>query len=276
MSSDNISSLAASAANPKSLSGDSDAPVLYEQTGRVVLVRLNRPKALNALTKDMMTSIVDTLTPLDDDPEVGCFVVTGNEKAFSAGADISGMKGQEHMDMFHENFLAGWDHFAALRTPKVAAVAGYALGGGCELAMICDTIYAADNAQFGQPEINLGLTTGMGGSQRLTRLVGRAKAMDMMLTSRNLSANEAEAAGLAARVFPLAEHLDRVMELASTIAGFSKTTAMMARDVVNEADETALQAGLRYERRVYHSIFSTPGAYEGIDAFLEKRQPKFH
>ena len=249
--------------------------ILVTRHERVVVVQINRPTALNALNAQVLSEITTTLNALDGDPTVGCFVITGSDRAFAAGADIKEMQDRSHMELFHDNFLGGWDDFVALRTPKIAAVTGYALGGGCELAMMCDTIYAAEGAQFGQPEIKLGLIPGMGGTQRLTRLVGKAKAMDIILTARMITAVEAEEAGLVARVFPRAEFMDEVMAIAQTIASFGKATAMMARDAVNQALEGGLSSGLSFERHMYHSIFSTQDAKEGINAFVEKREPQF-
>lgn len=249
--------------------------IQLEKHGRVVLIRLNRPEKLNALNQEMMCDLIAAMKPLDRDPEVGCFVITGNGKAFAAGADIKELASKSYMDMLHEDFLAGWAAFAALRTPKIAAVSGYALGGGCELAMMCDVIYAAENAKFGQPEIKLGVIPGMGGSQRLTKLIGRAKAMDMILTGRMIDAQEAERAGLAARVFPTDQFLEAVMENASIIAGYGKTAAMAAREAVNRAEESHLHEGMLFERRSYHALWATHDQQEGMDAFLEKREPRF-
>jgi len=249
--------------------------VSIEHRGRVVIVRLNRPGALNALTSEVMREMVSAMKKLDRDPEVGCFVITGSDRVFCAGADIRELASKSYMDMLHDDHFAGWDDLVALRTPKIAAVAGYALGGGCELAMMCDMIFAADNAKFGQPEIKLGLTPGMGGSQRLTRLIGRARAMDMILTGRMMAADEAERAGLVARVIPAGRLLDEAIAAAETIAGFSKTTAMVAREAVNRADEGSLREGLIYERRTYYALWATEDAREGMRAFIEKRPPVF-
>ncbi len=249
--------------------------IQLEQHERVVMVRLNQPEKLNALNYEMMCDLITMLKPLDRDPEVGCFVITGNGKAFAAGADIKELAGKTYMDMFHEDFLAGWEAFAALRTPKIAAVSGYALGGGCELAMMCDVIYAAENAKFGQPEIKLGVIPGMGGSQRLTKLIGRAKAMDMILTGRMIDAQEAERAGLVARVFPTEGFLDQVLENAHTIAGYGKTAVMVAREAVNQAEQSNLREGMLFERRSYHALWATHDQKEGMQAFLEKREPRF-
>ncbi len=249
--------------------------VLIERHGRVVLARLNRPAALNALNAEMMNTLVDQLQPLDDDPDVGCFVITGSERCFAAGADIKELASKSYLELLRTDFFRGWDTFAALRTPKLAAVAGFALGGGCELALMCDTIYAADNASFGQPEIKLGLIPGMGGSQRLTKLIGKAKAMDMILTGRTMDAVEAERAGLVARVIPAAELLETTLAAAATIASYSKTTAIIAREAVERALEGGLHEGIMFERRTYYALWATNDANEGMRAFIEKRAPAF-
>ncbi|TDC84555.1 enoyl-CoA hydratase [Micromonospora sp. KC606] len=249
--------------------------IKIEQRHRVVTVRLHRPEVLNALNTDLMTELVDTLRPLDRDPDVGCFVITGSDRAFAAGADIREMAPKSSLEMFTEDFFAGWDAFAALRTPKIAAVAGHALGGGCELAMMCDLIFAADNARFGQPEITLGVIPGIGGTQRLTRLVGKAKAMDMILTGRLMDADEAERAGLVARVFPTDRLLPETTAVAETIAAHSKPAAMTAREAVDRALEVSLREGLLFERRAFHALFATEDQAEGMRAFLEKRPARF-
>lgn len=249
--------------------------IKIERDGRVVIVRLNRPKALNALNSDMLCQMITQMQKLDRDPEVGCFVITGNERAFAAGADIKELASKSYLDMFHEDFLSGWGKIAALRTPKIAAVSGYALGGGCELAMMCDMIFAAENAKFGQPEIKLGLIPGMGGSQRLTKLVGKAKAMDMILTGRMMDAHEAERSGLVARVIPNDDLLAETMATAHTIANYSKVAALVGREAVNQAEELSLNDGILYERRVYHALWATHDAQEGMQAFIEKRPPEF-
>lgn len=246
-----------------------------ERSGRVVIVRLNRPKALNALNTALMHEMVTAMRALDNDPEVGCFIVTGSPEIFSAGADVKEMAEKTYVEVLHENFLAEWDGFQALRTPKIAAVAGYALGGGCELAMMCDTIFAAENARFGQPELNLGVIPGMGGSQRLTRLIGKAKAMDMILTGRLMDAEEAERAGLVARVFPTERLLDETLAAAHAIANYGKTAVMVAREAVNQALEMGLQQGILFERRSYHALWATADQKEGMRAFIEKRAPNF-
>lgn len=249
--------------------------ILIKREGRVVIVQLNRPRALNALNSEMMGDMITQMRALDRDPGVGCFVLTGSEKVFCAGADIKELASRTYMDMFHEDFLAGWEGFSALRTPKIAAVSGYALGGGCELAMMCDTIYASETAQFGQPEIKLGVIPGMGGSQRLTTLVGKAKAMDMILTGRLIGAEEAERAGLVARVIPDARLMAETLAAATTIAGFGKTAAMVAREVVDQALEFGLSEGILFERRAYHALWATEDQTEGMSAFIEKRPPEF-
>lgn len=249
--------------------------ILVERKGRVVVVKLNRPQALNALNSNVMQQMVAKLQPLDRDPEVGCFIITGSEKAFAAGADIKEMEGKSYMDMFYEDFFAGWDGFAALRTPKIAAVSGYALGGGCELAMMCDMIFAAESAKFGQPEIKLGVIPGIGGSQRLTKLVGKAKAMDMILTGRMMGAEEAERSGLVARVIPNKKLMDETLTAAEAIATYSKPAAMVAREAVDRALELSLQEGVLFERRTFHALFATEDQKEGMRAFIEKRKPAF-
>ena len=249
--------------------------IVIERQDRVVIVRLNRPQALNALNSELMGEMVSTLETLDHDPSVGCFIITGSEKIFSAGADIKEMSTKSYMDMFHENFLADWDRFAALRTPKLAAVAGAALGGGCELAMMCDTIFAADTAQFGQPEIKLGLIPGMGGSQRLTRLIGKVKAMDLILTGRHINAEEAERVGLVSRVIVHNQLMTVALSAAKTIAGYGKTATLVAREAVDCALEMGLRDGIHFERRTYHALWATADSKEGIRAFIEKRKPVF-
>jgi enoyl-CoA hydratase len=246
-----------------------------EPTGRVVRVRLHRPEVLNALDAELMTELVDALAPLDRDPDVGCFVITGSDRVFAAGADIKEMAEKSAAEMMSEDYFAGWEAFAALRTPKVAAVSGYALGGGCELAMMCDVIIAADNARFGQPEITLGVIPGIGGTQRLTRLVGRAKAMDMILTGRLVDAEEADRIGLVSRVVPAERLLAEATEVAEQIAGYGKLAVTAARDCVDRALETGLGDGIRYERKAFHALFATRDQKEGMRAFLEKRQPTF-
>ncbi|MGV3548932.1 enoyl-CoA hydratase-related protein [Rhizobium sp.] len=236
---------------------------------------MNRPAVLNALSSAVMKDLAEALKPLDRDPTVGCIVLSGTEKAFAAGADIKEMAGKSYMDMFHEDFFAGWEDFWRLRTPKIAAVSGFALGGGCELAMMCDIIYASKSAKFGQPEIKLGVIPGMGGSQRLTRLIGKAKAMDMVLTGRMMDAEEAERSGLVARVFESDQLVDEAMKAARTIASYGKAATIAAREAVDRADEVSLREGLLFERRLFHSLFATEDQKEGMAAFVEKRPANF-
>ena len=249
--------------------------VLIERVGRVAVVRLNRPAALNALSAAVLHELVAQMRVLDRDPGVGCFVLTGSDKVFAAGADIKEMHARSALDMIEEDYFADWQAFAALRTPRIAAVAGHALGGGCELAMMCDIILAADDAKFGQPEINLGVIPGAGGTQRLTRAVGKAKAMELNLTGRMMDATEAERAGLVARVVSLASLMDEAMKAAEAIAGMSLVSLMVAKEAVNAAFETTLAEGIRFERRTFHALFATHDQKEGMAAFVEKRPAKF-
>lgn len=249
--------------------------ILVERRGRVGLVTLNRPEALNALNKATMDELVAAVSAMDADPEVGAVVLTGSGKAFAAGADIKEMQSKGYMEMYAADWFRGWEDFTRLRIPVVAAVSGFALGGGCELAMMCDFIIAGDNAKFGQPEINLGVLPGMGGSQRLTRAVGKSKAMDMILTGRFMDAEEAERAGLVSRVVPAADVVDEALQAAAVIASKSKPVAMVAKEAVNTAFETGLAQGVLFERRVFHSLFATEDQKEGMAAFTEKRQPDF-
>jgi len=246
-----------------------------ERHGRVVTVRLHRPHVLNALSSELLAELLDVLRPLDVDPEVGCFVVTGSSKVFAAGADIKEMSGRTAAEMAAEDYFSGWEEFADLRTPKIAAVNGYALGGGCELAMMCDLIVAGESAVFGQPEIRLGVIPGIGGTQRLTRLVGRAKAMDLILTGRIMDAREAERAGLVSRVVPDDQVLPESLEAATTIASHGRASVTAARECVDRALETGLRDGILFERRVFHALFATEDQKEGMSAFLEKRAPRF-
>ncbi len=247
--------------------------ILLERTGRVAVITLNRPKALNALNTQVLTDITAALDEVEADAGIGAVVLTGSEKAFAAGADIKEMQSKSYMDMFLADFFQGWDRVGAFRKPIIAAVAGYALGGGCELAMMCDILIAADTAKFGQPEIKLGVIPGMGGSQRLTRAVGKAKAMDLILTGRNMDAEEAERAGLVARVVPAAELLSTAREVAETIAGMSLPSVMIAKEAILRSFESSLAEGIRFERRVFHSLFATDDQKEGMKAFIEKRKP---
>lgn len=249
--------------------------VLVTRADRVGTITLNRPKALNALNSQVMHEVTAAASEFDDDPGIGAIVVTGNERAFAAGADIKEMVGLSFADVFAGDFFAAWGRFAATRTPTIASVAGYALGGGCELAMMCDLLIAADTAKFGQPEIKLGVLPGMGGSQRLTRAIGKAKAMDLILTGRNMDAEEAERAGLVSRVVPADKLLDEVYAVADTIAGMSLSASRMAKEAVNRAFESTLTEGLLYERRLFHSAFATDDQTEGMNAFTEKRPPNF-
>jgi len=249
--------------------------ILIERFGRVVLIRLDRPQARNALSQQMMSELLDAMRNLDSDPEVGCFVITGTNDYFAAGADIKEMYAKSCQEMIQEDYFSGWDAFTAFRTPKVAAVSGFAYGGGCELAMMCDVIIAAESAQFALPEITLGVMPGMGGTQRLTRLIGRAKAMDMILTGRALSASEAERAGLISRVAADGRLLEQALEIAQQIGGFARTAALAAREAVDRSLEVGMHEGILFERRVFHGLFATPGQKEGMQAFLEKRTPRF-
>lgn len=249
--------------------------ILLERRGRVGIITLNRPKALNALNSQLMREVVSVVDELDRDEAIGAILITGSEKAFAAGADIKEMQPKSYMDVYLDDFFAAWDRLSSARTPIVAAVAGYALGGGCELAMLCDVLIAADNAVFGQPEIKLGVIPGIGGSQRLTRAVGKAKAMEMVLTGRNMKVEEAERAGLVSRIVPAADLLEDAIATATTIAEMSLPIAMMAKDAVNRAFESSLAEGVLFERRLFHSAFATEDQKEGMAAFIEKRKAKF-
>jgi enoyl-CoA hydratase len=249
--------------------------ILTETRGRVLLITLNRPKALNAINARLTAEVIAAATQADADTQIGCIVLTGSAKAFAAGADIKEMQAATYTQMYARDHFGDWERFTALRTPIIAAVAGYALGGGCELAMMCDFILAADTAQFGQPEIKLGVMPGMGGSQRLTRFVGKSKAMEMCLTGRMMDAAEAERAGLVSRVVPADQLVAEAMKVAETIAGMSLPIAMMNKEAVNRAYETTLTEGLRFERRVFHATFATEDQTEGMTAFVEKRPADF-
>jgi len=247
-----------------------------EKRGRVGLVTLDRPQALNALCDALVEELGHALDQLEADPDIGCLVITGSDKAFAAGADIKEMQGRDFIDVYGGDFITrGWERVAQCRKPVIAAVAGYALGGGCEMAMMCDIILAADNARFGQPEITLGVLPGAGGTQRLTRLVGKSKAMEMCLSGRMMDAAEAERSGLVARVVPAAQLMDEALKLAERIAGMSAPIAMMVKESVNRAYETTLAEGIRFERRLFHAAFATADQKEGMSAFVEKRQPAF-
>ncbi|MBX9931466.1 MAG: enoyl-CoA hydratase [Methylobacterium sp.] len=253
----------------------SEATILSETRGRVLLITLNRPKALNAINAELTRELIAASGAADADPDIGCIVVTGSARAFAAGADIKEMQEATYGEMYASDRFSEWERFTAIRTPIIAAVAGYALGGGCELAMMCDIILAADTAQFGQPEIKLGVMPGIGGSQRLARFVGKAKAMEMCLTGRTMDAAEAERAGLVSRIVPADTLLDEAMATAATIAGMSLPIAMMTKEAVNRSYETTLTEGVRFERRVFHAMFATDDQKEGMAAFVEKRPPKF-
>ena len=249
--------------------------ILVDRKDRVGVITLNRPEALNALNSQLMNEVVEAATAFDRDPGIGCLVLTGSAKAFAAGADIKEMQDNRFPDVYLDDWLGPWDRIAALRTPVVAAVAGYALGGGCELAMMCDILLAADTAKFGQPEIKLGVLPGIGGSQRLTRAVGKAKAMDLCLTGRMMDAEEAERAGLVSRIVPAANLLDEAMATAEKVAAMSAPAAVMLKESVNRAFETTLAEGVRFERRLFHAAFATADQKEGMSAFAEKRPPEF-
>ena len=249
--------------------------LLVDIQDRVALITLNRPQALNALNSQLISELNQALGQLEANPEVGCIVLTGSAKAFAAGADIKEMADLNYPQIYLDDFFAEADRIASRRKPLIAAVAGYALGGGCELALLCDMIYAADNARFGQPEINLGVLPGIGGTQRLTRAVGKAKAMDLCLTGRQMDAQEAERAGLVARIFPQESLLEETLKAARVIAEKSLPATMMVKESVNRAFETTLAEGIRFERRVFHAVFATADQKEGMAAFAEKRKPEF-
>jgi enoyl-CoA hydratase len=249
--------------------------ILVERDGRVGVITLNRPKALNALNSQVMHEVTTAAAEFDNDPGTGAIVITGSAKAFAAGADIKEMSALSFSEVFDADFFAPWARLAAVRTPTIAAVAGHALGGGCELAMMCDVLIAADTAKFGQPEIKLGVLPGMGGSQRLTRAIGKAKAMDLILTGRTIDAAEAERSGLVSRVVPADDLLTEAKAVATTIAQMSRSAARMAKEAVNRAFESTLAEGLLYERRLFHSAFATDDQSEGMAAFIEKRPPNF-
>ncbi len=246
-----------------------------ETRGKVGLITLDRPEALNALNNQLVDELVEAVAAYDADEAIGCVVITGSEKAFAAGADIKEMQPKSYMDVYKEDLFAKAGGIADCRTPTIAAVSGYALGGGCELAMMCDFILAADNARFGQPEINLGVIPGIGGTQRLTRFIGKSKAMEMCLTGRMMEAEEAERAGLVSRVVPKESLLDEALKAADTIAAKSLPVAMMAKEAVNRAYEVTLNEGIQFERRVFHSLFATEDQSEGMAAFVDKRAPQF-
>ena len=242
---------------------------------RVALVRLNRPEALNALNQQLIAELDEALTAFEADPAIGCVVLTGSEKAFAAGADIKEMRDKSYVDALLQDFISRWDCVARARKPIIAAVAGFALGGGSELAMMCDFILAAESANFGQPEIKLGVIPGAGGTQRLTRAIGKAKAMDLVLTGRMMGAEEAERAGLVARILPAETLVAEALKVAGSIAGMSLPAVISAKDAVNQAFETTLSEGVKYERRSFYALFATQDQKEGMAAFVEKRKPTF-
>ncbi len=246
-----------------------------ETRGHIGLIRLNRPKALNALCAEMMAELAAALDQFEADDNIGCMVLTGSDRAFAAGADIKEMADRQFPDLYAEDFLATYERVSTCRKPVIAAVAGYALGGGCELAMMCDFILAADTAKFGQPEITIGTIPGIGGTQRLTRLVGKSKAMEMCLTGRMMDAEEAERAGLVSRIVPAAELVDEAIKAADAIAKMSRPIVLMAKEAVNSALETTLAEGVRFERRLFHATFAFEDQKEGMSAFVDKRQPSF-
>ena len=249
--------------------------ILVETRGHVGLITLNRPNALNALNAALIGELGQAVDAFEANPRIACMVLTGSDKAFAAGADIKEMAALTFIDAFAKDFGVALDRVALARKPIVAAVAGYCLGGGCELAMMCDVLIAADSAKFGQPEINLGVMPGLGGTQRLPRLIGKAKAMDLILTGRLMDAAEAERAGLVSRVVPAADLLDRAMEVAEKIADLSLPAVMMAKEAVNRSLETSLAEGVRFERRLFHAMFALEDQKEGMAAFVEKRKPNF-
>ncbi|MCZ6604991.1 MAG: enoyl-CoA hydratase [Alphaproteobacteria bacterium] len=250
--------------------------IIVEKRGGVGLVTFNRPKALNALSAALIAELIAALDEFEADPQIGCIVLTGSQKAFAAGADIAEIAARGYAEMYGDDFIAArWERVARTAKPIIAAVAGYALGGGCEIALMCDFIVAADTAQFGQPEINIGTIPGAGGSQRLARAIGKAKTMDMCLTGRNMGAEEAERAGIVARVVAADALLDEAVAIAQTIAEKSQPIAAMAKEAINNAFETGLTPAIRFERRLFHATFATEDQKEGMSAFLEKRKPAF-
>lgn len=250
--------------------------VLFEQIDRIVVATLNRPKALNALNTELMHELITGLQKYDTLDSVNCFIIKGNENVFCAGADIKEMAQKDFSQMFHEDYFSHWEVLARIKKPIIAAVSGYAFGGGCELAMMCDIIYASESALFGQPEIKLGVIPGIGGTQRLTRLVGKSKAMEIILTGRNINAKEAETMGLVSKVFPNPNFTSEVLKQAKTLTNYSKTALIAAKESVNQSLESNLREGIIFERKVFHSLFHTKSQKEGMSAFLEKRSPKFN
>ncbi|CDO59893.1 Enoyl-CoA hydratase [Candidatus Phaeomarinobacter ectocarpi] len=246
-----------------------------EKRGAVALITLNRPDALNALNSQLVDELIDAVQGFDADDAVGCMVITGSEKAFAAGADIKEMQPKTYMDVYKEDLFEKANRIAEARKPVVAAVSGYALGGGCELAMLCDFILASDTAKFGQPEISLGVMPGIGGSQRLTRFVGKSKSMEMCLTGRMMDAEEAERSGLVSRIVPAADLVEEAVKTAEKIAGMSRPVTALTKEAVNRSYETTLAEGIRFERRLFHSLFALEDQKEGMAAFIDKRKPSF-
>jgi enoyl-CoA hydratase len=249
--------------------------ILVETRGNVGLITLNRPKALNALNSQLMNELNAALKAFDADKNIGAMVITGNEKAFAAGADIKEMQGKSYPDTYLDDLITPWEEMATRRKPMIAAVAGFALGGGCEVAMMCDFILCAENAKFGQPEIKLGVIPGAGGTQRLTRFVGKSKAMDMCLTGRMMDANEAERTGLVSRIVPVADLVEEAVKTAQQIADYSRVAVYVTKEAVNRAYETTLTEGIKFERRTFQALFGTHGQNEGMAAFVEKRAANF-
>jgi len=250
-------------------------PILIETRDKVGLITFNRPDALNAVNLELMEELIHAVCQFDEDENIGCIVLAGNDKAFVAGADIKEMQDKSYMDMFLADRQSQWETFAKTRTPMVAAVGGYALGGGCEIAMMCDVIFASTNAKFGQPEIKLGVIPGWGGTQRLTHALGKAKAMDLILTGRMMNAHEAERAGLVSRIIEPEVLMDETMEAAHAIANFSRPSVLLAKEAVNRAFDSGLAEGLLFERRAFYSLFATNDQKEGMAAFSQKRKPAF-
>lgn len=252
--------------------------ILVEKKGEksnVGLIKLNRPKALNALNKALMSELGQALQELSDDKNIGCIVLTGGDRAFAAGADIKEMEGQNFSEVWYGSFLEQWNELSECKKPIIAAVNGYALGGGCEVAMMCDIIYAGENAQFGQPEITLGTIPGAGGTQRLCKAIGKSKAMEMILTANRMNAKDAESAGLVSKVFPVDQTVNEAIKTAEKISEFSKVTVAMCKEAVNASYEMSLREGLHFEKRIFHATFATNDRKEGMTAFSEKRKPNF-
>ena len=250
--------------------------VLFKQIDRVLIAQLNRPKALNALNSEIMHELLNELETYDSKPEIGCIVLTGNEHFFCAGADIKEMAEMDAIQMMEQDYFRHWERFAKIKTPIIAAVNGYAFGGGCELTMMSDIIYASESAIFGQPEIKLGVIPAIGGTQRLTKLVGKTKAMDIILTGRNVSAKEAHEIGLVSQIFPKHNFMQFVLNQAKIISNYSKIALKTAKETINQSLEMGLASGIIFERKLFHSLFSTPDQQEGMNAFIEKKTPKFN